>query len=330
MAKIAQLGLGYWGSNLLRNFLSLKDCEMLAACDLDPAMLAKARDKYPNLTLTSDFNSLLSDKEIDALIIATPGETHFKLAKQALSAGKHVFVEKPITLKTSEAEELIRLSDKVGKKLMVGHLLLYHPAVRKLKKVLNDGVIGKVGYLYFRRANFGKVRNFENVLWSLAPHDISVLLYLLDEKPTQCSAIGARCVQPDIEDVVFTSLRFADGKIAHLHNSWLDPRKEREIVVVGEKGMLILDEVSKDGKLKLIKKHISRTSGAGGFSYEDEGETIRKFEDVEPLKVECQHFIDCVKDGQQPLTDGKNGLDVLRVLAAAQSSLDNHGSLIGI
>jgi predicted dehydrogenase len=323
MINVGQIGLGYWGINILRNLVASKDCTLKVACDLDQKRLQEIKCQFPGINLTDNFDSVFSDKEIDALFISTPGETHYKLAKKALNANKHVFVEKPITLSSTEAKELIELAEQKNLKLMVGHLLLYHPVIKAMKRELDAGSIGRVLYLYFQRTNMGKVRSHENVLWSLAPHDISVALHLVGRRPSSVNARGAKLLQQDIADVAFASLDFGDGLIAFIHNSWLDPVKARKITVVGEKGILIADETAKADKLRLLKKFISLDGTKSTFSYHDNGAVSVSYDDIEPLQNECHHFFECIEKNQDPLTNGRNGLEVLEILEAAQASMDD-------
>jgi UDP-2-acetamido-3-amino-2,3-dideoxy-glucuronate N-acetyltransferase len=330
MIVAAQIGIGYWGINILRDLLTNNDCLLKYACDSDAGTIAKAKAHFPQANYISDYSLLINDPEVQAVLIATPAPTHFKLAVQALAAGKHVFIEKPITLDIGEAEQLIELAKKQNKKLMVGHLLLYHPVINALKAELHKGTIGRVLYMYCRRTNLGKVRSNENVLWSVSPHDLSVFLFLLDQRPSSAAAQGGCYLQKDIEDVVFASFNFAGGVMAHLHASWLDPSKERKIVVVGERGMLVVDETVKQNKLILYKKYVVRNDAKNDFKYVDEGGVPVPYEEKEPLKEELRHFFDCIEHNREPLSGGQNGLAVLRILAAAQKSLKSGGQSVKI
>ncbi|HVN67430.1 MAG TPA: Gfo/Idh/MocA family oxidoreductase, partial [Candidatus Sulfotelmatobacter sp.] len=253
---IGQIGLGNWGQNLLRNFSALADCAVKHACDLNPARLDKFSREYPGINITADPAAVLNDKEVEAIVVATQAPYHYEVAKQALNKGKHVFVEKPITLSVKEAEELVSLAGKTGRKIMVGHLLMYHPAIVRLKALIAEGELGKVHYIYTQRLNLGTIRNTENVMWSLAPHDISIILHLIGGSPQSVSALGAAFVQKGIEDVAFLNIRFAAGEIGHVHVSWLDPTKTRRTIVVGSKKMAVFDEVSSRDTLVLIDKGV--------------------------------------------------------------------------
>jgi predicted dehydrogenase len=332
MITLGQVGLGYWGPNLLRNFEALSDATVKVVCDLDGAALGRVGDRYPRLVCTSDYTDLLRDPEIEAIVVTSSAATHHRLAQAALEAGKHVFVEKPIALRVQDAEMLVRLAGDRGLVLMVGHLLLYHPAVTHLKALVDSGDLGDVYYVYTERRNLGKVRQDENAMWSLAPHDISVALYLLGEMPVTASAQGQAYLQPGIEDTVFFTLRFADGRLVHSHVSWLDPHKVRRLTVVGSRQMAVFDDTEPAEKLRIYDKGVDRTP-----EYNSYGDALTlRFGDIyvpriemrEPLRLECQHFLDCIERGGQPLSDGRNGLQVLRVLDALQRSLDNKGGLV--
>jgi len=332
MIVLGQVGLGYWGPNLLRNFQALPTARVKALCDLNAEVLARAGERYPELLRTTEYADLLRDPEIGAVVVSSSATTHYRLAQAALEAGKHVFVEKPIALRQDEAEVLIRLADERGLVLMVGHLLLYHPAITRLKELLDGGQLGDVYYLYSERRNLGKVRHDENAMWSLAPHDIAVALYLLGEMPAAVSAQGQAYLQPGIEDTVFFTLRFADGRLAHSHVSWLDPHKVRRLTVVGSRQMAVFDDVEPSEKLRIYDKGVDRTP-----EYASYGDALTlRFGDIyvphmemqEPLRLECQHFVECVACGRRPLSDGRNGLAVLRVLEGLQRSLDSEGSLV--
>ena len=332
IVQLGLIGLGAWGPNLLRNFVDLPQARVKWCCDLEPAALGKVRRHYSGVITTHDSQEVMDDAEVDAVVVSASAAAHYELARQALLAGKHVFVEKPLALRVQEGQELVTLASKRNLILMVGHLLLYHPAVRRLKEYVEAGELGEIYYVYSQRLNLGKIRQDENAMWSLAPHDISVALFLLAEFPTEVSAQGMAVVQPHIEDTVFLTLRFASGlrrqRLAHVHVSWLDPHRVRRLTVVGERKMAVFDDVETTEKLRLYDK------GVDGLEYRSYGDALTlRFGDVlspriamqEPLRLECQHFLDCVLEGQQPLTDGKNGLDVLRILEAGQRSLEQGG-----
>jgi predicted dehydrogenase len=297
-------------------------------CDNDPQVRARVADQHSNLTVVSDYESVLQDADIEAVVIALPAVQHYETAKLALESGKHVFVEKPMTTRVDEAEELVEIAERNHRTLMVGHLLVHHPAVDTLKRLINDGELGETYYLYSQRVNLGIVRKDENALWSLAPHDIAVMLHLLDQEPDAVSARGECYLQKDIQDVVFLNLHFKDGKMGQLQVSWLDPHKIRRLTIVGSEKMAVFDDMESAEKIRIYDKSAERDS------YESYGEAITlRFGDVviphihmdEPLKLECQHFVDCVRDGAKPRSDGQEGLRVVRVLAAAQRSLEQDG-----
>lgn len=332
MVTIAQAGLGMWGQNHFRVFSNLKDCRVKICCDKRKEALGKIDTK--DMAFTSDFEDIVRDKEIEAVVITTPSETHAELSIKALSAGKHVFVEKPLALKIEDAEKMLGAAEKNKKILMVGHLLLYHPAVAKMKFYIDKGELGDLRYLYSTRVNLGQVRAEENALWSLTAHDISVAEYLVGRMPVEVSATGKGYIRDLVQDVVFVSLGFDDKIMAHIHASWLDPHKIRKFTVVGSKKMVVFDDMEAAEKIKIYDKGVDWQNNYGTY---DAFLTIRqgdihipKLDMVEPLKVECQHFIDCVRSGKRPLTDGENGIRVLKVLTAAQKSLEQNGRPVKI
>jgi predicted dehydrogenase len=328
--RFGVVGLGYWGPNLARNFDRLPGAELAYACDLDKGNLDKARAQFPGATVTDDLDALLVDASLDAVVVATSVPTHYALGKRVLEAGKHAFIEKPMALKAADAEDLVATAAAHGKLIMVGHLLEYHPGVRKVKELLEAGELGKTFYVYANRLNLGKVRADENALWSLGPHDISVINYLTGEEPEEVSARGECYLQDGVEDVVFGYIKYPSGMIGHLHVSWLDPHKSRKITVVGSNKMVVFDDMEADRKVTVYEKGATTTRA----KFEDYGEfvTLRfgdihipKISNEEPLKIECQHFVDCIREGKQPLSDGRDGLNVVRVLEAMERSLRNGG-----
>lgn len=329
LLNVAVVGSGDWGKNHVRTFFNLSESYLSYICDSNEAVRSDMKRLYPKVKVTGDYDEILNDQAVEAIIIASSTKSHFVLAKQALKAKKHVFVEKPLTLKASDAEELVGLAREKDKRLAVGHLLLYHPAVSKLKELIKTGEIGDIYYIYSQRLNLGKIRKDENALWSFGPHDISVALYLLEDNPIEVSAIGKDYLQNGIVDVVFLNIRFKDGKMVNIHLSWLDPHKIRRITVVGSRKMVVFDDVDIAEKLKVFDKGVNIATQYG--SYED-FLTLR-FGDIliprismsEPLKLECLHFLECIEKGKEPLANGMSGLQVVRVLEAAQKSLDNGG-----
>ncbi len=327
--RVGCVGLGYWGPNVLRCFVGLTGCQVVAACDADSRRVHQAKAIHPHLRLVTEYGALLDDPRIDAIVITTPSSLHSPMAMAALHAGKHVFVEKPVALSTVDAEKLVELARAKELILMVGHLLKYHPAVRHLKGLIRRGHLGKIHYVYSNRVNLGQVRREESALWSLAPHDISVILYLLDQEPIEVRAVGGSYLQPEVEDVVFLHLRFEDGVLAHIHVSWLDPHRVRKLPVVGTKRMVVFDDMELSEKIRIYNKGFDRWRDFKTFSefltLRNGSTSIPKVKLEEPLKIECRHFLDCIRTGRQPLSDGIDGLKVLQVLEAAAKSLRTNG-----
>src|SRR3989338_5828718 len=382
MIKISQIGAGEWGKNLIRTFSSLPNCKMNMVCDQNPDVVQSLTDQYHGrIRGTLDLNEIFDDAETQGVIIASLPDTHAALAMRALESGKHVFVEKPLALNISDAHKMIELSEKYKKILMVGHLLLYHPAIRELKAYIESGQLGDIYYLYSTRVNLGRIRTVENALWSLTTHDISVSMYLLEQLPIEVTATGSAYLKENVEDVVFVNLRFKNEVISHLHDisvsmylleqlpievtatgsaylkenvedvvfvnlrfknevishihaSWLDPHKVRKFTIVGSKQMAVFDDMEASGKLRFYDKGVERQKS--GETYETfltlrHGDIHITWIDMrEPLKLECQHFIDCIELGKEPVSGAKNGLDVLKVLSAAQESLECYGKPIKI
>lgn len=333
MINIGQVGLGQWGPNVLRNFAALPGVRVKMCCDLDETALQRAALQVPRLETTTEYRRLLDDPDLQAIVVTAPSAAHYELAKAALLSGRHVFVEKPIALTAAHAAELVALADAGRRVLMVGHLLLYHPAVASLKRLVDHGDLGEIYYIYTSRLNLGQVRRHENAMWSLAPHDISVILYLLGEEPTTVAAQGLTYLQPGVPDTVFLTLRFASGRAAHVHVSWLDPHKVRRITVVGSRKMAVFDDIEATEKLRIYDK------GVNPPDYDSYGDALSlRFGDIyiprvdmrEPLRLECQHFVDCIVQGKTPLSDGRNGLQVLRVLEAGQRSLERSGQPVAL
>ncbi len=333
---LAQVGVGYWGKNLLRNFAALPEAEVLQVCDQSPEILAKLRDQYSNLDTTDSFTDILTNDDVDAVIIATQTPQHYELAKEALKAGKHVFVEKPLAQTTEQAEELVALADQNDLRLMVGHLLMYHPAFTYVEDIINKGDLGDIRYIYSNRVNLGIIRQRENAFESLAPHDLSLALLFLNCNPVAVSATGQSFLQEGIEDVAFATVFFENGKLAHLHTSWLDPHKIRKVTVVGSKKMAVIDDMESTEKVRLYDKGVdlqpgekrSYTNYAEAMSLRTGDIVIPKITMKEPLRAECQHFLDCVLSGETPRSDGRNGLTVVRLLEAAQISLRQGGAQV--
>ena len=319
--KLAVIGGGYWGVNLIRIFYQLGVLSRI--CDFNPDRLRQLAAEYPHVPAELSYETILADTSIDAVIVATPAETHYALARQALLAGKDVFVEKPMTLRAAETAELTELADRHGRILMVGHLLEYHPAVTRLHELIEEGDLGRIEYIYSNRLNLGKVRREENALWSFAPHDISVILLLLKELPIQVTATGGTYLQPNIADVTVSTMLFSRGTRAHLFVSWLHPYKEQKLVVVGERRMAVFDDVRKVDKLQLYDKRIELVNGQ--FVTERPAPQTIELPPDEPLRLECQHFVECVETRRTPKTDGMDAWRVLKVMEASQRSLSMNG-----
>ena len=317
---MAQIGVGQWGKNLLRNFAELAELRWI--CDLDDARLQQFAPRYPSARATTSIDDVLDDDELDAVVVATPVPTHYELAKRVLDAGKHVFVEKPPAMRGAEMEELCELAEERGLVLMPGHLLLYHPGVQKLKALVDTGELGEVLCIYGNRQNLGTIRMHENALWSLGVHDLSVVLYLLDEEPSEVVAHGNAFLTPGVEDVVFCYLRFPSGRIAHMHLSWLDPHKMRKITVVGREKMAVFDDMELEHKVTVYDKAPEQPTRTHG---EWQTRTGAKFSpeipNTEPLRLECEHFLALVRGEGDPLQAARDGVAVVRVLEQLQASL---------
>ncbi len=320
---VAVVGSGYWGKNLIRNFHQLGALRFI--CDKNEVLLDQFKEQYPDMETCPALSDVLTRQDIQGLIIATPAETHFTLAREALLAGKHVFVEKPLALTEEDGQQLVELAEQNQLTLMVGHILHYHPAVIKLKELIESGELGKMQYLYSNRLNIGKIRAEENILWSFAPHDISVILMLLGEMPETVYATGGSYLQHQIPDTTLTALDFPSGVKAHIFVSWLHPFKEQKLVVVGDKKMAVFDDVSEE-KL-LLYSHKIRWLQRIPVAAKAEAQVVSVHME-EPLRAECQHFLECIAKGQSPKTDGREGLRVLQVLQAFQESLDRNGATI--
>jgi len=335
MVNVALIGTGNWGRNVVRNFAQLRTARLKYCCDLDESRLAPLRAQYPATEFTTDLDKVFADPEVQAVGVTASAAAHHLLGMRALRAGKHVYIEKPLALSTAQARELVAEAEKRQLRLMVGHLLLYHPAVAMLKKVADSGELGEIYYIYAQRVNLGVVRRDENALWSLAPHDISVALYLFGDEALSASARGSCYIQPGakVEDVVFANVEFPGGRMLNLHVSWLDPHKIRRITVVGSKKMAVFDDAEGTEKLRVYDKGVQKPS------YESYGDLLTlRYGDIhiphvpmtEPLKIECEHFVECVEKNKQPLTDGRSGLAVVQILEAADRSLKLDGAPVPI
>ncbi len=333
MTGIAVVGAGHWGKNLVRNFAALPDADLRYVCDLDEEIRGRMASLYPGVQVTRDVDRVLADPAVEAVVIAAIAPAHHALARQALEADKHTFVEKPLALSVEDAEELADLAQARDRTLMVGHLMEYHNAVDYMKQALGRGEVGDPLYLYLQRVNLGIVRPDENAWWSLAPHDISIACYLFDAEPVSVSASGHAYLQEGIEDVVFASLTFADGRMAHIHVSWLDPHKIRKVTLVGSRKMLVLDDMQAGEQVRIYDKG-AVIPGVDSFH---EAITLRvgdiripKLPAGEPLRAECQHFLDCVGNEERPRSDGEDGVRVVRVLQAGSESLERGGEPVSL
>jgi predicted dehydrogenase len=315
--RVGVVGLGYWGPNLARNFEALPGCELAWLCDGRQELRAKFAATYPNARITGDLEELLADDALDAIVLATPVPSHADLAVRVLDAGKHCFVEKPLATTVADAERAVEAAQRSGRILMVGHLLQYHPGVNKLKELVDSGELGDIHYIYGNRLNLGQVRTEENALWSLGAHDVSVLLHLAgNEEPYEFSCRGESYMTPGVEDVVFGFMRFPSGMSAHLHLSWLDPHKERRFTVVGSKKMATFDDMDPERKVTIFHKRVEDLKARSGDIWSP------SIPLGEPLRTECQHFLDCIAEGRAPVSDGASGLRVVRVLERLQDELE--------
>jgi predicted dehydrogenase len=330
--KIGAIGYGYWGPNLIRNFVELPHTEVYAVADLDQARLHHVQSRYPHIhCFTTDYRELFG-LGLDAVVVATPPHTHHRIVRDCLQNGLHVLVEKPLTLSSEDALDLIQVAEAQDQILMVGHTFEYNPAVQTLKQMISSGELGDIQYIDAVRVSLGLFNAHLNVIWDLAPHDISILLYLLGMTPESVAAQGTSCLQNGVEDVAYVTLRFPNNILAHMRLSWLDPSKIRRITVVGSKKMVIYDDVENQEKIKVYDKRVTAirhtdTFGEFNFAYHygDIVSPYIRFE--EPLRLECRHFADCIVEGKRPLTDGYDGLRVVQVVEAAQTSLRNGGGL---
>jgi predicted dehydrogenase len=322
--RIGVTGLGYWGPNLARNFAAIDGCELAWCCDASQPALERIAARFPGVRTTTELDDLLEDADLDAVVLATPVPTHADLAVRVLEAGKHCFVEKPLAQSVADAERALAAARAAGRVLMVGHLLEYHPGVRKLKELADSGELGdEIYYIYGNRLNLGKLRADENALWSLGAHDVSVVLHLAGEEPSEAVAHGESYVRDGVEDVVFCFLRFPSGLCAHLHLSWLDPHKERRFTVVGSRRMATFDDMALEGKLTIYDKGFDEDARGYGEYITRSGDIFSpRVPNLEPLRIECEHFAECIRTGREPRSGGESGLRVVRVLETLQRSLE--------
>jgi len=333
MINVAVVGAGAWGKNHIRVFSEIPNVRLRYVCDQDPSRLRALQKTYPQAKMVEDLKPILQDLEVTGVVVASSALSHYSLSKEILQADKDVLVEKPMALSVKEAEEMIEISERRKRILMVGHLLIYHPVVDRLKDMVASGELGKIYYIYTQRVNLGVIRQDENALLSFAPHDVSVILYLLDEEPVMVTGCGESYIQKGIEDVAFLGLQFSDGKMANIHLSWLDPHKLRKITIVGSKKMVVFDDMEVSEKLKVYDK------GVKNLSYDTYGEylslrfgdiTIPSVKMIEPLRAEAEHFIHSIESRKEPKTGGRDGLKVVKILMAAQESLKKKGFPVSV
>ncbi|MFH1540802.1 MAG: Gfo/Idh/MocA family oxidoreductase [Elusimicrobiota bacterium] len=332
MKSIAIVGCGYWGKNLVRNFYKLGVLNTI--CDTDEKLLGKLKKNYPDVHYEKTFDNILADKNILGVVISTPASSHYELVKKSLENGKNVFVEKPFTTSLKEAEELTELAEKKKLILMIGFTFLYNSAVRKVKEIIDSGELGKIYYIYSQRLNLGIIRKDINVWWNLAPHDVSIINYWLNQKAKTVSGFGVSFIQKEIDDFVSANIKFENGAAAAIHVSWLDPHKIRQMTVVGSKKMVIYDDVLSDMKVQIYDKGIDKfedfqTFGQFQLIHRAGDIYIPKIDFKEPLEVEAAHFIECIKEGKEPLTSARKSLPVVRILEAVQNSI-KQGKTINI
>ncbi len=329
--SLGVVGCGYWGPNLVRNFRSVGNCRVKAVCDMNEKRLKHMRTLYPEVEALTDYQHFLNGLGLDAVVIATPVKHHFPLAKAALLAGKHTLIEKPMAASTAECEELIEIAEEKGLVLMIGHTFLYSAPVRKIRDIVSAGDLGDIRYINSRRLNLGLFQNDINVAWDLAPHDISIILHILGEFPMTVNCQGNAHVTPQIEDVTNMSLVFRNNRFATIQSSWLEPRKVREMTIVGTRRMIVYDDLKTHGKIRVYDVRVERpphydTFAEFHYSYHYGDSYIPHIQQEEPLKTECQHFVDCILDGTECDTDGRQGLELVRILEAASLSLKANGA----
>lgn len=336
MINCALIGYGYWGPNIAKSLSKIKGVNLSVICDKVLDRQTEAKLLYPRSEITGDVESLFGNTDLGAIIIASPAFTHYELAVKGLKAGKHLLIEKPLTLTTKEAEDLVKINVEAKKVVMVGHTFEYNPAVKKIKEIIKKDNFGRVYYIYSTRVNLGQIRGDVNALWNLAPHDISILNFLLDSMPLEVMATGASFLQKDIEDVVFAILRYPNNVLTEVHLSWLDPAKERKVIIVGSRKMLVFDDLDNEMPIKIYDKRADTGEIAKGLSTEykiklHSGDIYSpQIENKEPLLEELTHFFSCIRNNRKPLTDLENGLRVVKVLAGCQESIKNNGKWVKI
>jgi predicted dehydrogenase len=333
--SVGVVGCGYWGPNLIRNFRSLGNCKLNAMCDLSEERLAHLKSLYPEVNATTDFEGMLKNMDLDAVVIAAPVRFHYPLAKAALLAGKHTLIEKPMASSVAECEELIEIADRMGLILMVGHTFLYSAPVRMITDIVKSGDLGDIRYVNARRLNLGLFQKDINVAWDLAPHDLSIILHILGEYPLSVNCQGNAHVTRGIEDVTNMSLTFRNHRFATIQSSWLEPRKIREMTIVGSRRMVIYDDLQAQQSIRIYDTRVDRpphydTFGDFQYSYHYGDSYIPHVKHEEPLRIECQHFLDCIQSGTQARTNGRMGLEVVRILEASSTSLRQSGMSVNL
>jgi len=329
--KVGVVGCGYWGPNLVRNFRALPDCQLKTVCDLSEQRLAHLKSIYPEVQGTTDFRQMLAGGGLDAVVIATAVSTHYPMARASLLAGKHTMIEKPMAGSSAECEDLIAIAKRKGLVLMVGHTFLYSPAVRKIKEIVSNGDIGEIRYISARRLNLGLFQKDINVTWDLSPHDISIILHIMGEQPLTINCCGSTHINANVEDITSMYMTFPSQKSAMIHSSWLDPRKIREMTIVGSKRMIVYDDVAPLEKIRVFDSRVERpphydTFAEFHYAYHYGDVYSPYIRQEEPLKTECQHFLDCIRQGIVPLSDGNQGLELVRILEASSESLKRGGA----
>lgn len=334
MIRIGVVGYGYWGPNIVRNFIATQGVEVVFICDIHEDMLKRAKKTYPDIAVTTDPDDICFSTDIDAVAVVTPVFTHFDIARKALQNGKHVFVEKPFTYTVAQAEELIELADKNKLKIMVDHTFLFSGAVRKIKEILDNRIIGNLYYFDSMRVNLGLFQHDVNVIWDLAPHDLSIMDYLIKVRPTAIIATGAAHFDNELEDIAYMTLYFPDNMIAHFNVNWMSPVKVRTTLIGGDKKMLVWNDLYEDQKIKIYDKGVDVVGREGIYdllvSYRSGDMWVPKVDKTEALKLEAEHFVDCILNNKTPINDGLSGLRVVKILEAANKSLRNRGEIVDI
>ncbi len=331
--NVGVVGCGYWGPNLVRNFRTLPECHLKLMCDVDKGRLAHMKSLYPEIEGHTDYGHMLNGAGVDAVVIATSVKYHFQMAKASLLAGKHTFIEKPMAASSEECEEQLAIAQQQGLILMVGHTFLYSAPVRKIKDIVNRGDIGEIQYISARRLNLGLFQKDINVAWDLAPHDISIILYVMEEFPLSVNCLGNAHITPGVEDVTSMCLTFRKNRFAMIQNSWLDPRKVREMTIVGTRRMIVYDDVAPLEKIRIFDSRVEvpphyDTFAEFQYAYHYGDMYVPYIKQEEPLKIECQHFLECIRQGKAPLTSGRQGLELVRILEAASRSLKRNGTAV--